>query len=270
MRHMEIAWAQLGVAETPGAAATPEIVQYFADAGHPEVTSDETAWCAALVGACLSRAGIPLTAIPKPERLLAIAYLKIGTELPLDQPRVGAVAVIETSLGYHTGFLTRWTDATITLLGGNQANQVKESNFPRSSLKGLRWPAEEQTASELAAAGVKTIQVADRQQADAAKAGTFTVSQQTVPAPPKGTLSNISDATGALGMVQGLAKQAEAFALFAWAKWPWIAGAIALYYLLRMAWDAGWIKDFRVKAANSGANPARAAAAKEADNGAVV
>ncbi len=271
MRHMEIAWAELGVTETPGPAATSEIKQYFADAGRPDVVSDEVAWCAAFAGAVLARSGVDLTPIPKAERLLAVSYLKIGTAIA--EPRVGAMAILQredpgNKNAHHVGFVTRWSDSTVTLLGGNQADSVTEATFPRAAVVGYRWPAEEVDAAGLAAAGVKTIVVADRQQADATKAGAWTVSQPAMPQPP--ARIGFADWIGQLTGLKGAVSQAEAFALFAWSKWQWIAGAIAAYYVLRMAWDAGWIKDFRVKAANAGASPARRPAPKEIDDGSVV
>jgi hypothetical protein len=41
------AFTDLGLQELPGAAARPRIVEMYAKAGHPEVTSDKVAWCSA-------------------------------------------------------------------------------------------------------------------------------------------------------------------------------------------------------------------------------
>ena len=43
MRHMEIAFAQAGVRETPGPTANDNILQYFRDVGGSDITSDEVA-----------------------------------------------------------------------------------------------------------------------------------------------------------------------------------------------------------------------------------
>ena len=37
-RWLELAWADLGIAEAPGDADNPLVVRYYADVGHPEVT----------------------------------------------------------------------------------------------------------------------------------------------------------------------------------------------------------------------------------------
>jgi uncharacterized protein (TIGR02594 family) len=136
-RWLELAWADLGVAEAPGAANNPRVVRYYADAGHPEVDADEVAWCAAFVGACLERAGVAST-----RSLMARSYLAWGDAL--DDPRTGAIAVLsrgnDPSLG-HVGFLVGQTTDNIVLLAGNQGDAVSVQAFPRARLVGLRWPA---------------------------------------------------------------------------------------------------------------------------------
>ncbi len=136
-RWLELAWADLGVAEAPGADNNSKVLRYFADAGHPEVRADEVAWCAAFVGACLERAGVAST-----RSLMARSYLAWGEPLP--EPRAGAIAVLsrgsDPSLG-HVGFLVGLTPSQAVLLGGNQGDAVSVAAFPRTHLLGLRWPA---------------------------------------------------------------------------------------------------------------------------------
>ena len=112
----------------PGAANNPNVVRYYADAGHPEVRADEVAWCAAFVGACLERAGVGST-----RSLMARSYLAWGQAL--DEPRTGAIAVLsrgaDPSLG-HVGFLVGLTASDIVLLAGNQGDAVSVQAFPRS------------------------------------------------------------------------------------------------------------------------------------------
>lgn len=133
---MDAAWSHVGVHETAGPKATAEIIGFFARAGHPEVTSDETAWCAAFAGACLADAGLPNSG-----SLLARSYLKYGTELT--EPRVGAIAVFkrgsDPSQG-HVAFVTGWGPGVIRVLGGNQRDSVCEENMKAENLLGLRWP----------------------------------------------------------------------------------------------------------------------------------
>jgi uncharacterized protein (TIGR02594 family) len=135
-RWLELAWADLGVAEAAGPASNPNVVRYYAEVGHAAVTDDQVAWCAAFLGACLERAGIGST-----RSLLARSYLAWGE--PLTEERHGAIAVLsrgsDPALG-HVGFLVGVTPDHLILLGGNQGDAVSVQSFPRSRLLGLRWP----------------------------------------------------------------------------------------------------------------------------------
>jgi uncharacterized protein (TIGR02594 family) len=135
-RWLDFAWADLGVAEIAGSRENTWVVRYYADVGHPGVSNDEVAWCAAFLGACLERADIGST-----RSLMARSYLDWGQ--PADEPRYGAIAVLsrgsDPTLG-HVGFLIGETPADIILLGGNQNDSVSVQAFPRSRLLGLRWP----------------------------------------------------------------------------------------------------------------------------------
>lgn len=133
LRH---AWRVLGASERRGAAAEPRIVACFRDAGHPEITSDEIAWCAAFVGACLQRAGIEPTG-----SLLARSYLAWGARC--DPPRPGAIAVLSRGADPtrgHVGFLLDIDEDGVVLLGGNQSDAVTVERYPRARLLDLRWP----------------------------------------------------------------------------------------------------------------------------------
>ena len=81
----------------------PKILQYFADVGHSEVKDDETAWCAAFVGAMLKRAGMPHTG-----KLNARSYLDWGDEVALEDAQEGDIVVFwrGTPDGWqgHVGF----------------------------------------------------------------------------------------------------------------------------------------------------------------------
>ena len=133
---LALAWADLGVSETPGADHTQRILAYYADVGHPHVTDDETAWCAAFLGSCLERAGIAST-----RSLLARSYLEWGE--PALSPRPGAIAVLsrgsDPALG-HVGFIVGSTATHLILLGGTQSDAVTVEVFPRARLLALRWP----------------------------------------------------------------------------------------------------------------------------------
>ena len=72
------AFADLGLQELPGAAAKPRIVEMYAKAGHPEVTSDEVAWCSAAVNAWMVESNIRETG-----SLVARSWLNWGRAVDL-------------------------------------------------------------------------------------------------------------------------------------------------------------------------------------------
>lgn len=115
----------------------PKIVKWFADAGHSWVTDDETAWCAAFVGAMLKAANQPNTG-----KLNARSYLDLGEVIDLPQAREGDIVIFSRGdpNGWqgHVGFYVGRVGDQIVVLGGNQGNQVNERKYPVSRLLGIR------------------------------------------------------------------------------------------------------------------------------------
>ena len=133
------AWAEFGVREIPGEENSAEILRYFRDAGDETVETEATPWCAAFAGAMLKRAGMPGTG-----SLLARSYLDWG--ISLDEPRLGAIAVLsrgdDPTTG-HIGFVLGDASGKLYLLGGNQGDAVAVAAFDKERLLGLRWPKDE-------------------------------------------------------------------------------------------------------------------------------
>jgi uncharacterized protein (TIGR02594 family) len=159
MRWLELAWTDLGQTEIEGPKSNPVIAGYFRDAEHPEVESDEVAWCAAFVGAHLQRAGHKPTG-----SLMARSYLTWGRKL--EAPQKGAVCILPRGndpASGHVGFVVGWTDTTVSLLGGNQGNRVSVQEFQREQVLAYRWPgttAEAAAANAAAAPAIETGQPA--------------------------------------------------------------------------------------------------------------
>lgn len=259
LKWMEIAWAQVGVTETAGPAATPEIIRFFENAGRPDITSDETPWCAAFVNACLAMSNISLAAVPLNERLLARSCLKHGT--PITDMRVGAIGVIKRGTEAwqaHVFFITGWTATHVMGLGGNQSNSVSVQAFPIGDLIGMCWPVAAQSPGELAANGSRTAAAAARQQRDGAKTLGSNGAEQMVPAPDPShldTLSQLKSASDKASSFKGVFETLELFATFAWGKLPLIIAGVTIFWLGRMAWDAYKIGQFRAEDHNEGFNP---------------
>lgn len=137
MTAYELARAEIGTKEVPGSAHNPKVVDYFAEVGHSWVQDDETAWCAAFVGAMLKRAGMPQTG-----KLNARSYLDWGQPVDPDQAQPGDIVVFwrgdKNGWQGHVGFFVRRYRGQIIVLGGNQSNRVSEAGYAESRLLGVR------------------------------------------------------------------------------------------------------------------------------------
>jgi uncharacterized protein (TIGR02594 family) len=136
------ATAHLGLKEVSGKGDNPTIMQFYKDCGHPEIEHDETAWCAAFVGACLKRSGKSLP--PKDMNLMARSYLKYGTKL--DKPVPGCIAVWargKPPFG-HVGLVVKVNEASgaIKTIEGNVGNSVKHDTHRIDAALSYRWPPE--------------------------------------------------------------------------------------------------------------------------------
>jgi uncharacterized protein (TIGR02594 family) len=126
-----------GIKETPGKAHNPEVVKMFAEAGHPQVKDDETAWCAAFVGAMLLRGGYAGTG-----KLTARSYLEWGE--PVTTPQRGDVVVFprgNSTWQGHVAFVLKADDQWVHAFGGNQSNAVNVTRYSRANVLGFRRPS---------------------------------------------------------------------------------------------------------------------------------
>jgi uncharacterized protein (TIGR02594 family) len=142
---MKAAAAEIGVKENPAPGQeNPRIVEYHS-ATTLKATSDEIAWCSSFTNWVMRRVGIDGT-----HDAAAASWLQWGRPT---QVRRGAVAVIfnrksiggaatGSTSGFHVAFVDSITQTHIRLLGGNQGDSVKLSNFPLSDyeVRGMRWP----------------------------------------------------------------------------------------------------------------------------------
>lgn len=139
---LAVALAEVGQREVPGAGANPRIVEYHA-ATTLRATSDEVAWCAAFVSWVLERAGFRST-----RSAAAASYCDWGEP---SLARRGSIVVLHnpaargsnlTRSGNHVGFLLSHDRKRWVVLGGNQSDSVKVSDFAKArwTLKACRWP----------------------------------------------------------------------------------------------------------------------------------
>jgi len=143
---MSIAEAEVGVRENAAAGQHNKRIIEFHKSTSLRATEDEVPWCSSFVNWVMIESGRTGT-----KSAAAKSWLNWGTEL--DTPRVGAITVIKkkvagadkatgSSSGFHVAFFVSATNTQLRLLGGNQSDSVKYSNFLLSKydIKGHRWP----------------------------------------------------------------------------------------------------------------------------------
>jgi uncharacterized protein (TIGR02594 family) len=123
----------------------PRILEYF-KAINFNTNTTKTPWCAAFVSFCMKTCGNPTAAesVPKsPAR--AASWRNWGEALPLNSTNipVGAVVVLspteKNDSSGHVSLFVKGDANSVTLLGGNQSDSVKESTYARSRVVGIQW-----------------------------------------------------------------------------------------------------------------------------------
>jgi uncharacterized protein (TIGR02594 family) len=129
----QIAQNEIGVHEIEGHESSDRILEYLKTTNLPAaVLLDSTPWCAAFVNWCLIQAGKPSL-----NTAWARSFLNYGT--PTTTPNRGDIVVFERGDGGHVGFFDSYTpNGNILVLGGNQSDQVKYSEYSKSKLLGFR------------------------------------------------------------------------------------------------------------------------------------
>lgn len=143
---LAIALAELGVHEDsrPGKHAA-RILEYHKTTTL-RATTDETPWCSSFVNWVMVQSGRKGT-----NSALAKSWLSWGRGTSTPTP--GAIVVIKkkaagfsaatgSTTGYHVGFFLSLNSTSIKILGGNQSDRVKKSDFPLSGYQvlGYRLP----------------------------------------------------------------------------------------------------------------------------------
>lgn len=135
----------VGLHETPGAVHNPAVLAMLklVDGG---VNDDETPWCSAFVHYIAW-----LLDLPRAKTLRARSWLNIGTPVDIYDARPGFDVVVLTrgtnpppasviTAPGHVGFFaaTLVQPARVTVLGGNQSDQVGFEDFSATRVLGVR------------------------------------------------------------------------------------------------------------------------------------
>ena len=127
---MNIARGEMGQREIAGGRDNPRIVEYHRSTSL-RAGDDETPWCSSFVNWTLEKAGYTGT-----DSAAAISWRYWGESVAgLGQGRQGDVVVLRNKATgrNHVGFLDHAGGGKVTLLGGNQSDQVKLSSFDLGS-----------------------------------------------------------------------------------------------------------------------------------------
>jgi len=145
-----------GTKEVPGPEANPVIVgmtdeiarrypdmKWYCDL--PSWDSDETAWCGVAAAYCCAMSGIrpPFKQKPAPDTDRfgwALAWADDDDFVPITQPLLGCICVLERSGGGHVTMYESTSGSNYMCRGGNQSNSVNLSAYPKSSVVALVWP----------------------------------------------------------------------------------------------------------------------------------
>ena len=137
-RWLDLAWDELGVAEIPGQADNPRIVEYHQSTSLLS-QDDEVAWCSAFVNWCFATVDMAHT-----NKANARSWMNWGVGVAPTDPPIGSVVVLwresRESWKGHVGFLVGANENRVVLLGGNQSNRVCVRDYPANRVLGVRWP----------------------------------------------------------------------------------------------------------------------------------
>ncbi|MCP4382761.1 MAG: TIGR02594 family protein [Hyphomicrobiales bacterium] len=132
----EIALAELAldVREEPKSENNPRIVAYHSSTNAWSGTDDSVPWCSSFVNYCVEQAGLEGTNSQR-----ARSWETWGTDAG-NEPREGDIAVFSrknsTTDGGHVAFLRADLGDHLAVLGGNQSDRVKVSNYPKDGPHG--------------------------------------------------------------------------------------------------------------------------------------
>ena len=136
-KWLELARAELGTVEIPGPRSNPKVVQYYLDVVGMGM-ADAVPWCAAFVGAMLTRAGEKSTG-----SLMARSYQKYGNKCAA---KAGAIAVWprgRSPVFGHVNFVESVDGNRLTCIGGNQRDAVTRAPYDKRNAVVFRWPKQE-------------------------------------------------------------------------------------------------------------------------------
>lgn len=136
-----MAMTQLYVKDIIGAQSNPIVLDYSRELGFKDVKNDDISWCAIFANWVLGRCGCKSTM-----QLNARSFLELAEVV--DKPVIGDIAILwrespnswKGHVGFYVGEKIINGKHFVRLLGGNQEDMVKVSDFPKEKVLGYRRP----------------------------------------------------------------------------------------------------------------------------------
>ena len=132
----QVAKAQIGVKEVPGAKSSPVILQWAGKVGRRlgiAYTDDATPWCGLFVAYVMQAAGFT----PPDIAVRAKAWADWGQPC---EPQLGAVLVFGRKGGGHVCWYLGENKIAFQVLGANQNDSVNVTWIAKDRLVASRWP----------------------------------------------------------------------------------------------------------------------------------
>ena len=137
---MKIVRAEIGVKEVPGSGNNKRVLEYHASTTLDKNYDgkDSTSWCSSFANWVMEKQGIKGTNS-------AWARNWVSWGIALERPVYGCIAVYERNGPGGDSHVTFWVGENSNgkfdrCIGGNQADQVKESLYEKSTVLAYRWP----------------------------------------------------------------------------------------------------------------------------------
>jgi uncharacterized protein (TIGR02594 family) len=132
---LEVTYQEMGQREIPGPANNSRILEYVSAVRSTENVQDDVVdWASAFVEWSLNQVHIA-----GPKTMEPMDWLNWGRNIKV--PERGCIVVF--SFGgdlTHVGFYVNEDENNYLILGGNQSDEVRISNFPKIKARGFRMP----------------------------------------------------------------------------------------------------------------------------------
>lgn len=138
MRPIDIAIGMLGLQEVRDRNIIQQFLRKYAHNGDISIDPSKVSWCSAFVNGCVRACSLVGTG-----SLMARSWLNWGQPVNEDDAKEGDIVVFDfehDNVHGHVAMFIKWNDDdnTVTVIGGNQNNMIKYSNYIQDTVVGIR------------------------------------------------------------------------------------------------------------------------------------